>query len=297
MDSCTGRARISLVVKSPRQRLPEAVCSPIMNDNLNGFTDSNLSRRNFLMASGALAGAAGVAGLGGCAHPSGAAAVSGQPALKRLPKDAVILFQGDSITDAGRDRSQVDRPNLQTAMGNGYAWIAATGLLLDHPKQNLQIYNRGISGNKVFELAQRWDADCLNLKPDLLSILIGVNDIWHTLAGAYRGTVEIYERDYRALLERTRKALPKTRLVVCEPFVLRCGAVNEKWFPQFDAYRASARSVAAAFDATFVPFQSMFDDLVSYAPPQFWAQDGVHPSPHGAAAMADFWLTHVSQAR
>ena len=77
----------------------------------------------------------------------------------------------------------------------------------------------------------------------MLSILIGVNDIWHTLAGAYQGTVEIYERDYRALLERTRKALPKTRLVVCEPFVLRCGAVNEKWFPQFDAYRASARAV------------------------------------------------------
>ena len=268
-----------------------------MNDNLNGFTDPNLSRRNFLMASGALAGAAGVAGLAGCAHPSGAAAVRGQPVLKPLPKDAVILFQGDSITDAGRDRSQLDKPNLQTAMGNGYAWIAATGLLLDRPKQNLQIYNRGISGNKVFELAQRWDADCLNLKPDLLSILIGVNDIWHTLAGAYQGTVEIYERDYRALLERTRKALPKTRLVVCEPFVLRCGAVNEKWFPQFDAYRASARSVAAAFDATFVPFQSMFNDLVSYAPPQFWAQDGVHPSPFGAAAMAHCWLTQVSHGR
>ncbi len=102
--------------------------------------------------------------------------------------------------------------------------------------------------------------------------------------------LDVYKRQ---LLERTRKALPRTRLIICEPFVLRCGAVNEKWFPQFDAYRASARNVAAAFDATFVPFQSMFDDLIAYAPPQHWAQDGVHPSPHGAAAMAHCWLTHA----
>ncbi len=248
------------------------------------------------MASGALAGVAGVAGLAGCAHPQGAAADSPQPRQKPLTKDAVILFQGDSITDAGRERPQQDKPNSQSAMGNGYASIAATGLLLDHPRQNLQVYNRGISGNKVFELARRWDPDCVNLKPDLLSILIGVNDLWHTLNGAYQGTVEIYERDYRALLERTRRALPKVRLVVCEPFVLRCGAVTEKWFPQFDAYRASARNVAAAFDATFVPFQAMFDDLLAYAPPQYWAQDGVHPTPYGAAAMAHFWLGRVSRA-
>ena len=264
-----------------------------MNNDPNSSADTNLTRRSFLMTSGAFAGAAGIAGLG----PNATAAEPRGRMKLPLPKDAVILFQGDSITDAGRDRTQAGKPNLQSPMGSGYAWIAATSLLLDQTQQNLRIYNRGISGNKVFELAQRWDTDCLNLKPDLLSILIGVNDLWHSLNGSYQGTVEIYERDYRALLERTRKALPRTRLVVCEPFVLRCGAVNEKWFPQFDAYRASARNVAAAFDATFVPFQSMFDDLIAYAPPQHWAQDGVHPSPYGAAAMAHFWLTHVSPAK
>lgn len=278
---------------SAGQGLPEPLSNRGMNHDPNRSADTNLTRRSFIMTSGALVGAAGIAGLG----PHAAAAEPRARMKLPLPRDAVILFQGDSITDAGRDRAQADKPNLQSPMGSGYAWIAATSLLLDHPQQNLRIYNRGISGNKVFELAQRWDADCLNLKPDLLSILIGVNDLWHSLGGTYQGTVEIYERDYRALLERTRKALPGTRLVVCEPFVLRCGAVNEKWFPQFDTYRASARKVAGAFDATFVPFQSMFDDLIAYAPPQHWAKDGVHPSPHGAAAMAHFWLTHASQAR
>jgi lysophospholipase L1-like esterase len=94
-------------------------------------------------------------------------------------------------------------------------------------------------------------------------------------------------------MERTRKALPKTQFVICEPFVLRCGAVNEKWFPEFDRYRAAARKVADQNNATFVPFQSMFDEAVQYAPPKHWAGDGVHPSSHGASLMAHFWTQSV----
>src|SRR5262249_53017049 len=149
-------------------------------------------------------------------------------------------------------------------------------------------------GNKVFQLADRWQMDCLELKPSLLSILIGVNDIWHTLNGKYNGTVEIYERDYRALLERTRKELPQVKLVVCEPFVLRCGAVNAKWFPEFDAYRAVAQRIADAYHARFIPFQAMFDEAVKYAPPMHWAADGVHPTPAGASLMAHTWLRLVA---
>jgi lysophospholipase L1-like esterase len=126
-----------------------------------------------------------------------------------------------------------------------------------------------------------------------LSILIGVNDIWHKLNGKYDGTVEVYERDYRALLERTRQALPNIKLVICEPFVLRCGAVNDTWFPLFDEYRAAARRVADSFQATFVPFQSMFDEAVQLAPPNHWAGDGVHPSAFGASLMAHNWLKAV----
>jgi lysophospholipase L1-like esterase len=124
----------------------------------------------------------------------------------------------------------------------------------------------------------------------VLSILIGVNDLWHTLNGNYDGTVEKYEKDYRALLERTLKALPKVKLVICEPFVLRCGAVNDKWFPEFDRYRAAAERVSRSFHATFLPFQTMFGEAIKYAPPSHWAADGVHPTSAGASLMAFNWL-------
>ena len=264
-----------------------------MNHQRQDQLERILTRRNFLKASGVALGAAGLAGAG---QPLTAEAAGAWPvAAHNLVHDGdVILFQGDSITDAGRSREQAVNANNQAALGTGYAWMAAAELLVDRPKAGLKIFNRGISGNKVYQLAERWQTDCLDLKPTLLSILIGVNDIWHTLNGNYNGTVEIYERDYRALIERTRKALPKVRLVICEPFVLRCGAVNDKWFPQFDSYRAAARRVAESFHATFIPFQAMFDEAIHYAPPDQWAKDGVHPTNFGASLMAHEWLRGVA---
>ena len=211
----------------------------------------------------------------------------------RLAKGLTILFQGDSITDARRQNRQAPKPNEQASMGNGYASMAASALLASRPELNLSIYNRGISGNKVHQLDARWQKECIDYQPDVLSILIGVNDIWHGLNGKYDGTVKTYENDYRALLQRTRKALPNVQLVICEPFVLKCGAVNEKWFPEFDHYRAAARKVADENAAVFVPFQTMFDQAINFAPPQHWAGYGVHPSPYGASLMADFWLQAV----
>ena len=212
-----------------------------------------------------------------------------------LGKGNTILFQGDSITDAGRDKKK-EVANEQKAFGKGYAWMAASHLLISKPEHKLTIHNRGISGNKVHQLDARWQKDCLDIKPDILSILIGVNDIWHGLNGRYDGTVKTYEDDYRKLIERTKKHLPKVKLVICEPFVLKCGAVNDKWFPEFDKYRAAAKRIASENKAIFVPFQSMFDEAIKYAEPKHWAGDGVHPSAHGASLMAHFWTQAVSGA-
>ena len=247
-------------------------------------------RRKFLKAAATGLGLAGLTGLG---LATSARAASSARVGPLLSAGDTILFQGDSITDAGRNRDKETTANEQAGLGNGYAWFAAAELLVDRPQAGLRTYNRGISGNKVFQLAERWDKDCLALKPNLLSILIGVNDIWHTLNGQYKGTVEIYERDYRALLDRTRKALPDVKLVICEPFVLRCGAVNDKWFPEFDQYRAAAKRVADTYHAAFIPFQAMFDEAIKYAPPEHWAKDGVHPTASGAALMAHEWLMKV----
>lgn len=252
------------------------------------------SRRQFLKHSGALLGALGIAQT----FPLEAQASSAWPPRTHnlISKNDIILFQGDSITDMGRSREETG-PNQQPGLGKGYAWFAAAELLVGRPEDGLKIYNRGVSGNKVYQLAERWQADCLDLKPNVLSILIGVNDLWHTLNGNYNGTVQKYETDYRALLRRTREALPKVKLLICEPFVLRCGAVNDRWFPAFDQYRAAARRVAESFHATFLPFQTMFDEAVKYAPPSHWAADGVHPTPDGASLMAYNWLRLAAGAR
>jgi lysophospholipase L1-like esterase len=256
------------------------------------MSNTHPARRTFLGTT--VAALAGV-GLSGCAGPPAGAIHSRRRRTRGslVVKGDVVLFQGDSITDASRNRELMDEANSQPAFGSGYAWLAACGLLVDRPGDQFATYNRGISGNKVFQLADRWEEDCLALKPDVLSILIGVNDIWHARNGSYDGTAEVYERDYDALLRRTRAALPDVAIVVCEPFVLRCGAVDETWIPEFDEYRAAARRVARDHAAAWVGFQSMFDEAIRYAPPEHWAGDGVHPTSAGAALMAQAWLRAV----
>jgi len=244
------------------------------------------NRREFVLAGAGLS-AAGFAAL---AAIDAVAAENAAPSFKSLiGPGQTILFQGDSITDAGRKKND-SMANSQPALGSGYAWLAASQLLVDRPSDQLKIFNRGISGNKVYQLAERWQADCLDLKPDVLSILIGVNDFWHKIKHGYKGTLEKYETDFRALVKRTKDALPNVKLIVCEPFVLKIGSVDDSWFPEFDGYRAAAQHVAEEAGATFVPYQAMFDLAVKIAPPERWAADGVHPTSEGAALMAHWWL-------
>ncbi|OKS85329.1 SGNH/GDSL hydrolase family protein [Mucilaginibacter polytrichastri] len=205
----------------------------------------------------------------------------------------IILLQGDSITDWGRDKTK-NEPNTTAALGSGYAMQAAAGLLYKYADKNLQVYNKGISGNKVYQLAERWDNDCLNIKPNVLSILIGVNDFWHTLTGGYKGTVDIYTSDFKKLLDRTKQALPDIKLIIGEPFAVKgVKAVDDKWYPAFNAYRASAKDIADQYDAVWIPYQSIFDKAQEIAPGSYWTIDGVHPSVAGAQLMAHAWLETV----
>jgi lysophospholipase L1-like esterase len=208
----------------------------------------------------------------------------------KLLRDQVILFQGDSITDSGRNKEDTGF-NTARNLGSGYPMLAGAALLNKYEALNLKVYNKGISGNKVYQLAERWDKDCLDLKPDVLSILIGVNDIWHKLNGTYNGTIEIYRNDYIALLERTMKALPNVKLIICEPFAVNgVKAVDDKWYPEFYDYQKSAREIAKQFRATFIPFQSVYDEAQKRAPGSYWTGDGVHPTLAGAQLMAKAWM-------
>lgn len=248
----------------------------------------NEGRRNFIKKA-----SAGSALALGFSQIVTSAYADAKPAKVSLAKDDVILFQGDSITDAGRNREEKNANNTK-ALGSGYALLTTSELLLDHAGKNLQIYNRGISGNKVYQLAERWDVDCLQLKPNVLSILIGVNDFWHLLNGRYSGTIETYRNDFKTLLNKTKEQLPSVKLVIGEPFaVAGVKAVDEKWFPQFYEYQKAAREIADSFGAVFIPYQAVFDKAIKTAPGAYWTHDGVHPSLAGCQLMAHAWMEAV----
>lgn len=241
----------------------------------------NLTRRDFVAAAGAITASALLP-----------ATASADPRPAPPPHGTVVLFQGDSITDWYRDR-KVHEANVGTALGTSYALLVAAPALAAHPDRDLRFYNRGVSGDRVPDLQQRWTADTLAIAPDVLSVLVGVNDFWHTLLKGYTGTVQDYEDEYIALLEQTRRALPHVRLVVLEPFALRFGHVDARWFPEFDERRAAAARVARHTKATFVPLQRVFDTLSHRSGPHYWSIDGVHPTPAGHAVIAEQWRRAV----
>jgi lysophospholipase L1-like esterase len=201
------------------------------------------------------------------------------------PND-VILFQGDSITDCGRERNAT---GVNTGLGSGYPLHIAAQLLADRPADKLQFLNRGISGNRIVDLDARIKSDVINLKPNVLSVLIGVNDTWHEFGSKNGVAVPKYERVYRSFLTEARAALPAIRFVLCEPFVLSCGVVTHDWIAEMNQRRQVVQKLAGEFGAKFVPFQTMFDEATKQAPPEYWAGDGVHPSHAGHELMARTW--------
>jgi len=209
---------------------------------------------------------------------------------KDFPSDLTLLFQGDSITDAGRNKTR-ENPNDASGLGTGYALNISSQLMSNNPGTQWKCYNRGISGNKVFQLKDRWEEDCIQLQPDVLSILIGVNDFWHKLNGNYDGTVKVYDQDLRQLLDRTKKALPDIKIILGEPFAVKGGsAINEQWYPEFSGYQKAAAQIARDYNLAWIPYQTIFDDALKSAPVAYWCPDGVHPSVAGGGLMAKTWL-------
>ena len=216
---------------------------------------------------------------------------------EQLTNTTTILFQGDSITDAGRDRSRY-YANDGRGMGGGYVRLIVTELLASDPEKNYRCYNRGISGNKVYQLANRWEDDCLHLSPQVLSILIGVNDFWHTLSSGYSGTPEIFNQDLRALLNRTQEAIPEIRMILGEPFAVKGGsAITDAWNDNFPPYQKAVKEIADDFNAAFIPYQKVFDEALEKAPVSHWCPDGVHPSMAGASLMKDAWLEAFNEIK
>lgn len=197
----------------------------------------------------------------------------------------LILFQGDSITDAGRSRDTDD------FLGSGYASLVASWFSALKPELGVRFINRGISGNRVKDLVERWHTDCLELKPDLVSILIGINDCWRRYDSDDPTSAQEFEAGYRDIL--LRSAENGAAVVIIEPFVLPCPQDRETWRDDLDPKIAVARKLAREFGAIYVPADGLFAQAAAKRPPEFWASDGVHPSPAGHALLAQAWLSAV----
>lgn len=211
-----------------------------------------------------------------------------------MSKSITVLFQGDSITDAGRNREQQDTPNAWTiGLGGGYPLLVASEMLEKYPERGYRFFNRGISGNRVVDLYARWKTDCLNIKPDVLSILIGVNDTWHEFGSANGVEPDRYKMVYDMLLEWTRKTLPETRIMLLEPFVLPFGAATEEWVPEIDERRAIVKALAEKHNCDFIALQSLFDNAAKSVSGDYYLLDGVHPTPAGHRIIAKEWMKTI----
>lgn len=208
---------------------------------------------------------------------------------------SVLLFQGDSITDGGRN--PIDRNH---DLGHSYVYLLAARLGYDYPERRLQIINRGISGNRVVNLYARWREDCINISPDLVSILIGVNDTIGEYSHQNGIPAPKYEMVYSLMLEELLETNANVKIVLCEPFMLQVGIADrlpKGWKEELIRKQEAVRHLAKKFNAVFVPLQKIFDDALCHAVPEYWLWDGVHPTSAGHELIARQWLKCVEAAK
>ena len=199
-----------------------------------------------------------------------------------------LLFQGDSVTDCGRTTG--DKP--EESWGDGYPLLVGAYLTGNRPKEDWRIVNRGLSGHRVVDLYARWKLDALNLQPDIISLLVGINDTWHEKMRGNGVEIPRYEEFYRRIIDWSIEVLPKVRFILMEPFALPFGDVEADWMPEIEARGEVVRRIAADHRdrAVFVPLQQPLYDACKLAPPEHWLIDGVHPRPAGHQLIMNEWM-------
>ena len=203
-----------------------------------------------------------------------------------------VLFIGDSITDAGRDRSEA------TDLGKGYPLLIAGKLISQDPTMEFECINRGIGGDKIADLQARWQKDCLALQPDYVSILIGINDTWHNTGDqAIFGTeksVQQFESVYRELLNELQAA-GICNIVLMEPFVLPVTNNRYGWRKDLDPKIQTVRKLAKEYGTLLIPLDGIFNALgIAYGFSKYTKEDGVHPTIGGHEIIAQSWIDAIS---
>lgn len=206
-----------------------------------------------------------------------------------LKKDSVLLFQGDSITDTYR----MDAENPDESLGKGYPAKIAEKLASDFAQLNIKVINRGISGHRTKDLVNRWDKDCVDLKPDYVSILIGINDTWRAFDSNDPTPVEQYEEKMRILLGRI-KAETNAQIILLNPFLLDSMPDKPRMRPDLLEKQAVVYKLIKEFDVTFIDLQKIFDKMVAEGTDMVaLSEDGVHPTDFGHEVIAKEWMKAV----
>ena len=203
-----------------------------------------------------------------------------------------ILFQGDSITDAGRSREN------DVNIGTGYPLLVKAELGFLAPKE-YEFINRGISGNRIVDVYARIKRDIINLKPDVMSILVGINDVWHEYTDSPNGVdADKFFAIYDMLITEIKEALPDIKIMIMEPFTLNTGAAVDKWDifrPETEKRAAMAKKIAEKHGLMFIPLQEGLDKLCVKAEPSYWLADGVHPTEKGAKFIGKIYCEYMKK--
>ncbi len=205
----------------------------------------------------------------------------------KMKNGDVILFQGDSITDGNRGRSE-DPNHIH---GHGYQYIIASEMYADNTDIDFDVVNRGVSGDRIAQLYGRWKEDCLNLKPTVVSILIGINDCNSVYQNNNGSLPERYKKIYRYMLDEVLEQNPDALLVIMEPFfgASKDEAHHEYMSAHAREYGKAAKEIAEEYGAVFVPLQDMFDEYAKHTDIFKLIWDGVHPTTGGHQLIARRW--------
>ena len=223
-----------------------------------------------------------------------------------------VLYIGDSITDGNwggggaRPSSQRNLTDMNQIYGHGFMFLCAAHYMSRYPEREYQFFNRGISGHTLDDLEKRWEEDVLALRPDVLSVLVGINDV-----GRYfRDEKKVqpfdfvaWEKKYRRLLDEVRRQNLELKIVLASPFLLPVGRMAEQTDyaerkQLVDRLIGIVERIAADYDAIYLPYQAMFDQLMEKHPTSqdtYWIWDGVHPTVAGHQRMADMWIKQVDK--
>ena len=222
-----------------------------------------------------------------------------------IKKGMRFLFIGDSITDGGWGRSggsmmtteQRNQKDLNHIYGHSYMMLCAARIQSDYPEQETQFFNRGISGNTLQDLQGRWKTDCLDLNPDVVTLLIGTNDVDQYLSGKAPLDMKEWENNYRLLLNQLREVNPNVEIALGTPFVAQVGRIGSMDnYQQRKALIAECatvvRRIASDYNALLLDYEKMFNGLTE-PDASYWIWDGIHPTAAGHQKMADLWLNTI----